>query len=94
MAKNNSPSQEIRIQFPYKTNYVWFATREEETKLHIDFGKYKVVKDQNIFANIQFYNSSVHPTFRLGAVYKGERCLSHARLEWKNQADINLLLRA
>ncbi|CAD8092657.1 unnamed protein product [Paramecium sonneborni] len=89
-----APGQETKFQMPYKNQYFWFATRREETKFHIDFGKFNIIKQQNLFANVQFYNSSKKSTIRVGSVYEGQKCLSHARLEWLNQDKINFLLRS
>ncbi|CAD8088932.1 unnamed protein product [Paramecium sonneborni] len=89
-----APGQETKFQMPYNNQYFWFATRREQTKVHVDFGKFNIIKKQNIFANVQFYNSSSKSTIRLGSVYEGQKCLCHTRLEWLNQDKVNLLLRS
>ncbi|CAK85630.1 unnamed protein product (macronuclear) [Paramecium tetraurelia] len=94
IAKSLAPGQETKFQFPYNNYYFWFATRKEQTKVHVDFGKFNIVKQQNLFANVQFYNSSSKSTIRFGSVYEGQKCLSHARFEWLNQDKVNFLLRS
>lgn len=53
--------------------FLWAGFKADDSKVHVDFGQFNVVKKFRLYANFK----QARREFRFGAVHEGAKCTAH-----------------